>query len=329
MKGHLICRTKRSLPARRSRHLQRQSARRVLLRFSSAQASCSWLASQTPAFFMTPRTTAGTRSHFPATEALIMLTRMMAAGLLAGLVSGLFASGMQQVTTVPLILRAEAYERAAAEAARVQHSANVPDGKVKLVLVHGDAHEVPGDGHGAPGDKAADGASSWTPADGFERTAATTVATIGAAAGFALMLLAVMLASGAQITPRSAVLWSAAAFAATGLAPALGLPPELPGSAAADIIPRQLWWVATAAATAAGLWLIFKPSGPPRIAAGLALLVIPHLAGAPHPGAFTSTAPAELAAQFTSASLAVHAVLWTLTGAASGYFWQRFARLQT
>ena len=251
-----------------------------------------------------------------------MLTRLMAAGLLAGVVSGLFVSGMQQVTTVPLILQAEAYERAGAKPATLEHSFLTPNVDARLVLVHGDAHT---EGDGAP----ASGTSAWVPADGFERTAATTVATVGTAAGFALMLLALMLASGAEITARTATLWGVAAFFATGMAPGLGLPPELPGSAAAELMPRQLWWVATAAATAAGMWLLFRTTGPARLAAGIVLIMAPHLIGAPHPSAFTSTAPAELAGHFTSASLAVHAVLWVLVGATSGYFWQRFNSTQT
>ena len=65
------------------------------------------------------------------------------------------------------------------------------------------------------------------------------------------------------------------------------------------------------------------------LAAGIVLIMAPHVIGAPHAGAFTSTAPAELAGHFTSASLAVHAVLWLLVGATSGYFWQRFNSTQT
>jgi cobalt transporter subunit CbtA len=254
-----------------------------------------------------------------------MLTRMMAAGLLAGAVSGLFVSGVQQYTTVPLILHAEAYERAAEKPAQHDHSSlNAPgmelSGKAKLVLVHSDAGNH-GDAISAGG-----GDTSWAPADGLERTVSTTVATLGTAAGFALMLLAVMVASGTQITPRSAALWGVAGFFVTGLAPGLGLPPELPGSAEADLVSRQVWWIATAAATAAGLWLIFKPSGPSRLAAGIALIAATHLIGAPFPSEYSSTAPAELAGRFTSASLAVHAVLWVLVGATSGYFWQRLNR---
>jgi cobalt transporter subunit CbtA len=254
-----------------------------------------------------------------------MLTRMMAAGLLAGVVSGLFVSGMQHVTTVPLILHAEAYEKLSVKPATHDHSSlRTPEtdqaGEPKLVFVHTDQpseRDAAGSAQAAP---------PWAPADGLERTVATTVATVGAAAGFALMLLALMLVTGAQITPRSAALWGVAAFFATGLAPGMGLPPELPGSAAADLVSRQIWWLATAVSTAAGIWLMFRTSGPSRLAAGIALIAAPHLIGAPFPSEYASTAPAELAGRFTSASLAVHAVLWILVGATSGYFWQRLSR---
>lgn len=251
-----------------------------------------------------------------------MLTRMMAAGLLAGVVSGLFVSGMQHVTTVPLILRAEAYEKLSVKPAAHDHSSlRTPEtdqaGEPKLVFVHTDAPANTGAAQAAP---------AWAPADGLERTVATSVATIGTAAGFAMMLLALMLASGTTITPRDAALWGVAGFFITGLAPGIGLPPELPGSAAADLVSRQIWWLATAVSTAAGIWLMFRTSGPARLAAGMALIAAPHLFGAPFPSEYASTAPAELAGRFTSASLAVHAVLWILVGATSGYFWQRLSR---
>ena len=242
-----------------------------------------------------------------------MLTRILGAGLLAGAIAGVLVAGLQHVTTVPLILKAEVYENAAEKPAAAEPSLFRSGGEARLILVHG------GEDHAA-----ADGSEAWSPADGLERTAATTVTTVGTAVGFSLMLLAAMIAAGVPVTPRSATLWGAAAFFAAGLAPSLGLPPELPGSAAGDLVHRQLWWWGTAVATAAGIWLLFKSDGAPRIVAGLVLMVAPHVIGAPHAPAFASTAPAELAGHFASASLAVHAVMWTLTGALTGYFWQRF-----
>jgi len=51
----------------------------------------------------------------------------------------------------------------------------------------------------------------------------------------------------------------AAGFVAFSLAPAAGLPLGLPGMAAAALEARQIWWVCTVAATAAGLALLAFP----------------------------------------------------------------------
>jgi predicted cobalt transporter CbtA len=58
-------------------------------------------------------------------------------------------------------------------------------------------------------------------------------------------------------------------------------------------------------------------------ALGVALIIAPHLIGAPQPPAPESTAPAELAARFAAASLAIHAITWILVGAAVGFVWRR------
>ena len=121
------------------------------------------------------------------------------------------------------------------------------------------------------------------------------------------------------------LLWGFAGFVAVGLAPALGLAPELPGSAAGDLLLRQFWWVATAVASAIGLYLLIRQPQPSAKAAGVALLIAPHLIGAPRPAAFESTAPAELAASFAATSLVVHALLWCLVGVGVGWFWTRIA----
>lgn len=246
-----------------------------------------------------------------------MLTRILGVGLLAGVIGGLLVSAIQHVTTVPLILQAEVYEKAAEQAATPKKSSWNFDGEARVILVHGDKAE-----HAAE-------AEAWGPADGIERTAYTSLATVGTAVGFAFMLLAVMLASKAAITLRTATLWSLGAFIATGLAPGLGLSPELPGSAAAELLPRQIWWFATAALTATGIWLLFQRSSATAIAIALAVIALPHVIGAPKVHEFTSTAPAELAGHFTSTSLAVHALLWLAVGAFAGYFWQRTSPRET
>jgi cobalt transporter subunit CbtA len=233
-----------------------------------------------------------------------MLNRILGAALVAGIVAGLATAMLQHFTTTPLILEAETYEGAAPDTAALYAPA-------LLVLVH------------THGDHAEGAEEGWAPADGIERTLYTSIATIGTSFGFALILLSAMILSGAQITARSGLLWGVAGFAAAGLAPALGLAPELPGSAAAALEARQIWWIGTAVATAGGLWLALRIATPIAIAGGIALLLLPHVIGAPHPQELTSAVPAELAGHFAAASLVVMAVIWALAGTVAGWMWQR------
>ncbi len=238
-----------------------------------------------------------------------MLHRILWAALVAGLVAGLATAVLQHFTTTPLILQAELYENG--EAPGMAHSGlnGTGFGGARLVLVHA------GEDHGEGG--------VWAPADGLERTLYTSVVTIGTAFGFALILLSAMVLADARISARSGLMWGAAGFAAVGLAPALGLSPELPGSAAAVLEDRQIWWIATAVATAAGLWLALRVSKPWAITGGIVLMILPHVIGAPHPEGFISEVPAELAGHFAAASLVVMAVVWSLAGTVAGYVWQR------
>src|SRR5439155_22216001 len=176
-----------------------------------------------------------------------------------------------------------------------------------------DAHQ-----HGA--------APEWEPAPGIERAGYTVVADILAGIGFALVLIgAVALArlGGYAIDARRGLIWGAAGFVVFALAPAIGLPPELPGMAAADLAARQQWWLLTAAATAGGLGLIIFARPAALRVVGVVLIVLPHLIGAPTPHA-SSGVPAELAAEFATASLAVAAVFWLLLGSVSGWLYRRF-----
>jgi cobalt transporter subunit CbtA len=232
-----------------------------------------------------------------------MLMRILATGLMAGVLSGGIVAGLQYVTTTPLILKAEVYEKTGAG-----HD-------------HGKGAAAPAHSH--DGAATASEADEWEPEEGLQRTAFATLATVSAGVGFAFILLALILASGVTPTARTGLAWAAAAFAATGLAPALGLPPELPGSASAELIGRQLWWAGTVAATGIGLWLIARASNAPLVGIGIALIVLPHVIGAPHPHVLKSEVPAEIAGHFTASSLVVQAVLWALVGAIAGWLWQR------
>jgi cobalt transporter subunit CbtA len=153
----------------------------------------------------------------------------------------------------------------------------------------------------------------------------TSLTTIATAVGVAFLLLAGMIFAGDPIDERHALAWSIAGFVASGLAPAAGLAPELPGGAAGELVARQIWWIGTAAATALALWAFLRMENPIARGGAVILLVAPHVIGAPHAHAFESKVPAEVAAQFAALSLIVQGLLWAFAGIAVGLLWPKFA----
>ena len=154
-------------------------------------------------------------------------------------------------------------------------------------------------------------AGNWAPNDGLERTMFTFLANIITGVGFALVLTACFALSKRRINGRTGVLWGLGAFAIVSLAPALGLPPEVPGAKAADLTDRQFWWFFCVALTGAGLWAMIFRNGAIWAASGVLLIALPHISGAPTPD-YRWIRAAELAAQFVSASLATAAVFWCI-----------------
>lgn len=238
-----------------------------------------------------------------------MVTRVLTVSLLAGLLAGLLVSALQHFTTTPLILKAESYEAAQRQGAAPMRAA-FSDG-ARIVLAHN--HPAAGAEH--------IGEHDWKPQDGLQRTAFTSLVTVGTAIGFAALLLAGMIAANERIDERRALIWAACGFLAFGLVPATGLAPELPGSAAAELQLRQLWWIATALVTAGGLFVFLRMEAPWLRVLAIVAILVPHLIGAPHPAAPESKVPAEIAAHFAALSLAIQAALWLATGFAVGVLW--------
>lgn len=147
----------------------------------------------------------------------------------------------------------------------------------------------------------------------LERAAFSLVLTCVGASAFAL-LLAGCWALQSDANWRRGAWWGLAGFAVFSLAPALGLPPELPGAHAADLAARQAWWVGTAIATAAGLWCMVFPRSIGAKLLGLILLALPHLVGAPQPSQVDDAVPADMAHAFALGSLAISGVMWLILG---------------
>lgn len=218
-----------------------------------------------------------------------------------GLITGLGMTLAQEFTTVPLILKAEVFEQA-------------EEAKAPPAPAHEDAAGAAEHEHG----------EGWAPQDGFERTAFTFAANVLTAIGFALLLIAVSELAGGIVDWRQGVFWGLAAFTVFTLAPGLGLPPELPAMPAAELGPRQVWWVATALCTAGGIALLVYGQSVLAVVAAVALIVAPHIIGAPQPVSHESPIPENLHHSFVVAVVLTTMVFWVLLGGLTGYFRRRF-----
>ncbi len=58
---------------------------------------------------------------------------------------------------------------------------------------------------------------------------------------------------------------------------------------------------------------------------GIALLVVPHVIGAPQPEVHSSLAPESIAHEFIVASLITNAVFWAALGLGAAWLFRRFA----
>jgi len=244
-----------------------------------------------------------------------MLKKLVASGMIAGVVAGLIATLLQLVFVIPLIFQAELYESGALE-----HFAQVaPDH-------HG---EAPAEAAFVAAHDHNDGTHSHAPAnEGFDlaRHGLTLLSNLASYCGFGLLMAAAFglaQGQGVQFNARIGAVWGAAGFAAFHLATGAGLPPELPGNFAAALESRQLWWAATAALTAAGLYALGYGRGLTAMALGVVLIVLPQLTGAPHPDEFGGYVPPELMALYVTRVIATAAVIWLVLGAVAGYIWQR------
>jgi cobalt transporter subunit CbtA len=238
-----------------------------------------------------------------------MIQRMVTSALFAGVAAGLLAALMHFAFVQKYILLGEDYESGAAvhfagvkggghdhDAASQEHDHTTHD--------HGDADET----------------------SVLQRNGMTVLffALLYSAYGL-IMVAGFGLAQhfGQRISARDGVLWGIAGFVAIQLAPALGLAPELPGTAGPDLTDRQLWWAATAICTATGLAMIGYGRKPIWVALAVVLLALPHLIGAPELDGFTGVAPPEVASAFAARSLAVGLAAWGLMGWLAAWLWDR------
>lgn len=225
--------------------------------------------------------------------------------LLAGFLAAVILTVAQMFTAVPLILEAETYEQAT-------ESAPVP----------APSHDAAAADH-HHSDAAAE--EEWEPENGWQRTLSTTSANVVMGVGYALILMGLFRFR----TPKNVLTglaWGAAGYLSVFVAPSLGLHPELPGTAAAELVGRQEWWIGTVLATAAGLSLCALTRSWSLRAIGFVLIALPHLIGAPLPAVKEALAPEALQHQFILTSALLNALFWLVLGAASAWFYIRANR---
>jgi cobalt transporter subunit CbtA len=240
-----------------------------------------------------------------------MIVRYLLAALAAGLLAGMLMTPVQYRQVVPIILHAETFEG---------------DGGHSHAAAQDHAHED-GTAHDA-----AHGTAAAAPDVAEEapfllgRFWNTVVANLVTGAGFALLMAGVSLLSGVSVRFSTGLAWGAAGWLAVQFLPGIGLPPELPGFPFVDLQARQVWWTATVAASVAGMTLLFlRPQTWARIL-GIALLLAPHLYGAPKPADIAAKVPAFLAAEYVMAALSTTLFFWLALGLILGFLMDRFGK---
>jgi cobalt transporter subunit CbtA len=233
--------------------------------------------------------------------------------VIAGFIVGVIVTVIQQFNTVPLILKAEVFEKAVEAHQGVQ-----PAGRPQETVA----------GHSHSDHEHAAGA--WEPKDGLERNAYTAAANVLTAIGFALLLTGFFAVrsgtTGESVSWHEGLMWGLAGFAVFAIAPGVGLPPELPGVPAAPLISRQIWWAAAALATAAGLGLIFFRRSVPASIAGLILIMLPHLIGAPELEHVDTNVPNSLSHEFVVAVTLTSLIFWSVLGSLASVAFAYFDR---
>lgn len=221
-----------------------------------------------------------------------MFAKIGTSALFAGFAAGLIAAVLQLVFVQPVLLHAELYEGG------------------DLVHFGGTLNAVVQD---LPGFDAM--------RDGLSVLFTALVYT-----GYAFMLVGAMaLASdrGHAVTARNGIIWGIAGYIAFHFAPAVSLPPELPGVAAADVVDRQIWWFGTVISAAIAMALIGFGSGWAAWGVAAVLLLAPHVIGAPQPEYFAGPVPPELGGEFAGRALGVGLASWAILGCFAGFFWSR------
>ena len=221
-----------------------------------------------------------------------MFKKIITTALFAGFIVGVVSALLQLIYVQPILLHAELYETGS--------------------LTHFGENNSQGAHHNSAFD--------------FQRNGLSILFSALIYTGYAIILVSLLAYASSlnlKIGNVRSILFVVCGFFAVQLAPAFGLPPELPGAAAAELFPRQIWWFFCVLVTILGIWIVSFSQKIPYVLIGIIIILVPHIVGAPEPEFFVGPTPPELASHFASRTLALGAASWVLLGYLSGYFWRK------
>ena len=223
-----------------------------------------------------------------------MLIRMIQTGLLAGFITAVIYSLIQSVTVTPIIYEAERYEVASS----IDHNSTKLATKDKGDYLR----------------------------EEIKRYSLTLLTNIVVSIGFAFLIVAGFILSKRKINPKEGIYWGIFGYFVFILFPALGLPPEVPGSISTPVEGRQIWWVCTVVATSVGMGFGFFIKNTYVRLICIFVIILPHLIGAPNisdlkPG----LVPLEIATHYVVWTLFTSLVFWIILGASSGMIYKRLS----
>ena len=249
-----------------------------------------------------------------------MFPKMLTSAIGAGVAAWLLAAVLHFAFVQKYILLGEEYETGAA----VHFGGVAPATEAPATAEHSHDDAAAEEGHSHDGAEAAHDHGDGEEVSTLTRNLWTTVFFGLVYVAYALILVAgfgLARVCGKVITAREGLLWGIAGFAAFQLAPAMGLAPELPGTLAADLGERQVWWWGTAASTAVALGLLGYGRSLVTAALAVVLLAAPHVIAAPELEGFHGVAPPEVSAAFAARVLGVGLAVWALMGWVAGHLW--------
>jgi len=240
----------------------------------------------------------------------MLFRKLIQIAFLSAIISGLLLGLLQSFSTTAIIHAAEQYE------------------VVEQGHTHGDVNSHDEE------------VEEWAPGEGAERVGYTYLADILIAFGHSLLLTSIMIFmmlkfKKPEISWRSGFIIGIGGYLSFYVATVMGLPPEVPGTLAADLQLRQIWWSLTVIATIIGLVTLYLAPNKFKFA-GILFLIMPHIIGAPQPeiatflneNASAISALSQLEHQFLLSSAWVNLAYWLALGVFSGLFANRILELK-